>query len=209
MTVPFEPFVSELTPLTSGVDYSPLGTWKDGIFDCLKYGCCHPSFLNALCFPQILMAQSMTRLKMNLLAEPAPEHEWKSTFSRMVVMVVIYWIVLTAFAPPGPVVETHAHGTITILRDHFPLWKRIVYNSVTTAFAVYTLVILVKLRASVRRRYEIPEQRCHGMEDCCCAFWCGCCTVAQIARQTADYDQRRAVCCSENGLPPTTQTMVV
>lgn len=210
MTVPFQPTVSELTPLTSGADNSIRGAWKDGPFDCLKYGCCHPSFLNACCFPQILMAQVMTRLKMNLCAEYAPEPEWKATFIRMVVLVICYWITSSLLAPPNPQVVTHKDGSVTVIQDDsFPVWERIMYNLITTAFGLYSLIILIKLRAAVRKRYEIPERHCIGAEDCCCSFWCGCCTVAQLARQTADYDQRRAVCCSGSGLPQTTSTMVV
>jgi hypothetical protein len=33
------------------------GRWKDGLCDCCVFGCCHPSLLNAICFPQILMGQ--------------------------------------------------------------------------------------------------------------------------------------------------------
>ena len=34
-------------------------------------------------------------------------------------------------------------------------------------------------------KYEIPEEVCNcadGMEDFCCACWCGCCAIAQVAR---------------------------
>ena len=42
------------------------------------------------------------------------------------------------------------------------------------------------------------------VDDCCCAFWCGCCATAQIARHeyaipatgTVKYD-----CCSATGEP--------
>jgi hypothetical protein len=33
------------------------GRWKDGLCDCCSYGCCHPSLLNSVCFPQLLMGQ--------------------------------------------------------------------------------------------------------------------------------------------------------
>ena len=39
----------------------------------------------------------------------------------------------------------------------------------------------------IRHKYDIPPQCCtcdeEGVcDDCCCAFWCGCCTTAQVAR---------------------------
>merc|ERR1712038_1274812 len=54
----------------------------------------------------------------------------------------------------------------------------------------------------VREQNEIPETRCVGCEDFCCAFWCGCCTVSQLARQTADYDVEDARFFTNDGLPP-------
>lgn len=36
------------------------GRWKDGLCDCCSFGCCHPSLLNAMCFPQLLMGQVRT-----------------------------------------------------------------------------------------------------------------------------------------------------
>ena len=50
------------------------------------------------------------------------------------------------------------------------------------------------LRYVIRHKYEIPAQCCSEsgpccacdnegvVDDCCCAFWCGCCATAQIAR---------------------------
>ena len=46
----------------------------------------------------------------------------------------------------------------------------------------------------IRHKYDIPGQCCSEtgpcctcdnegvVDDCCCAFWCGCCATAQIAR---------------------------
>ena len=65
------------------------------------------------------------------------------------------------------------------------------------------------LRYVIRHKYEIPAQCCTCdqdgvVDDCCCAFWCGCCATAQIARHeyaipatgTVKYD-----CCSATGEP--------
>jgi Cys-rich protein (TIGR01571 family) len=155
------------------------------------------------------MAQVMTRLKLNIFGNEAPSQEYKVTFSRMIMIVIAYWILASIFSPPSPEFEADNHGNVTVTRDDCPIWQRIIYNLVTASFTLYTLIVLIKVRAAVRKRYQIPEKQCHGMEDCCCAFWCGCCTVAQLARQTADYDQRRAVCCSETGLPSLSPAIIV
>jgi Cys-rich protein (TIGR01571 family) len=146
---------------------------------------------------------------MNLLGEPAPANEWKATFSRMLIIVITYWLLSGIFAPPGPDFEVNDEGQLVASRGHYPLWKRVIYNVLTTSFGLYTLIILAKLRAAVRKRYDIPQQRCAGLEDLCCAFWCSCCTVSQIARQTADYEQKRAICCSDTGLPATSSAIIV
>lgn len=221
MTVPFDEQVPspppqaeaeavfEWTPLTSPrtTDASTIiaaPRFKDGLCDCLTFGPCHPSFLNACCFPQLLMAQIMTRLKLNMCATTNADGgpEYKATFRRMVVVVIGYWIVSTLFAPPSPTFEVNEDDImmIAVRRDDYPIWQYVLYHVVMTAFALYTLIILTRIRAAVRNRYQIPEQHCHGMEDCCCALFCGCCTVAQLARQTTDYHERRAVCCSDTGL---------
>ena len=74
--------------------------------------------------------------------------------------------------------------------------------------------------------YNVNSNPSHAPEirptvnDCCMALFCGCCSVAQMARQTASYhkcscnndhddvddrsDTEYAVCCSINGLPQPT-----
>jgi len=81
------------------------------------------------------------------------------------------------------------------------------------------LYIIVCTRRAVRKRYEIQEENCTGLvpcsidpglcEDLACAFFCGCCTTAQLARQTTDYETQTAFCCSDNGLPQTFPVLVV
>ena len=52
------------------------------------------------------------------------------------------------------------------------------------------------LRYVIRHKYEIPAQCCTCdqdgvVDDCCCAFWCPCCTTAQVARMVRRLDGRR------------------
>ena len=95
-----------------------------------------------------------------------------------------------------------------------PGWKPYVLRFIQCIMGLYTFVVMIKLRRAVRAAFQIPPRECCGssrndnycgdscsVEDCCCVFWCGCCTVSQLARQTADYDHIRAVCCSTTGLP--------
>ena len=73
------------------------------------------------------------------------------------------------------------------------------------AFYIFLFVLLYKTRVFIRNKYSIRERNCQNCEDCCCVFWCSCCTVAQIARHTADYETYAARCCSETGLPHNVQ----
>ena len=38
-------------------------------------------------------------------------------------------------------------------------------------------------RRRIRQRDRIPEGCCGGCEDCCVAYWCGCCSLIQMLRQ--------------------------
>ena len=67
--------------------------------------------------------------------------------------------------------------------------------------AAFSVFLLTKTRKHIRGKYGIPEKRCAGCEDFCCALWCQCCTAAQLARHTADYDTYAGLCCSETGVP--------
>lgn len=202
-------FRSEVTPfiLNSAVaaDATLSGRWKDELFDCFRFGPCHVTVWNSVCCPQLLMAQVLTRLKMNWRGEQAPDHEWKRTFGRVFCLVCLYWILTTVLAPPSPVIwQDPATGKLIRLpTEPVTTLQYICYHLVSWSFAFYTLVVLTKLRRQIRLRYEIPLQypaAAGHMEDCCIAFWCGCCAVSQMARQTCDYDEQPAACCSPNGL---------
>lgn len=68
-----------------------------------------------------------------------------------------------------------------------------------SAWLVLSAVVLARLRGAVRNAYDVPTGCAPG--DCCLALCCQCCTVAQLARQTARYEEERAYCCTDTGLP--------
>lgn len=76
------------------------------------------------------------------------------------------------------------------------------------AFLIYMVMAIAKTRRYIREKHSIREKYCHGMEDCCCAYWCPCLTIAQMARHTADYDTYNARCCTSTGLPPNAPAIV-
>ena len=174
-------------------DPAPLGIWKDGLCDCCSLGCCHPSLCCAMWCPQLLLGQVLTRMHMTWCGvRTRSPSEYKSTFPTLALLTMIYFFIRFWFP---------SHHD----RQH-PLMRL-----VNIVYFVYMLIVVSKLRTAVRQRYKIPErQPCVGCEDFCCALFCSCCTISQLARQTAMYSQRRAVPCSSTGLPEnSTRTFVI
>ena len=190
---------------------TPLGKWKDSLFACTRFGYFHPSLCNAIFCPQLLMAQVLTRLRMNWRGqENAPETEWRRTYRRVLLVVSLYWGLSALLAPPPPLLlPDTATGDILVtppVQQQPPL-HQFLYRLVFWSFAMYTTVVLARLRRVVRRQSGISPFRVPAfwrvgasLEDLCLSFWCGCCTVAQVARQTCEYERERASCCSNNGL---------
>lgn len=206
-------FSSEVTPfLSSGTDKeeAPLGKWSDSLFDCTRHGYFHSSLWNAICCPQLLMAQILTRMRMSWLGEEnIPDHEWRRTFRRMFVVVCLYWGVTPLLAPPAPILLSDpATGNVLVAppQSTQPRVNQFLYRLSFWLFSLSSLFLMTRLRRAVRRRYEIPLVLSSvlgafsPLEDLCVSFWCGCCAVAQMARQTADYDRQTAACCSTTGL---------
>lgn len=180
LTVPFNP--------TSTVN----GSWKDDIFACTRYGLCHPSIVNACCCQLVLLGQVMTRLKLDWLARPAPEGQWSNTFKIMVYITVVYAILSIVLSPVSPDTEPNT-----------------LYNITNFFLGIFMLIVVMRVRGIVRARNNIPETRCIGYEDCCCSFWCSCCTVSQLARQTCDYDVKDARFFTNDGIEPMSPVVIV
>jgi len=216
---------SEVTPFfrnnaVVGREISERGRWKDGLFDCFRLGYFHPTLWNATLCPQILMAQVLTRVKLNWLgltedrtAQSAPDNmlnddndanQRRKTFFQVLWIVIAYWILSSLLAPSSAqwVQDYDTGRMIRLPVEKSPFVQSFLYNAVAWGFAVYTWIVLTRLRRVIRAWFEIPVQfpMLGAWEDVCVTFWCGCCSVAQMARQTANYEQQRAVCCSVNGL---------
>ena len=177
-------------------DNAPTGEWRNGLCDCCKYGLLHPMLLMAWCCPQILVAQVMTRMKLNFLGKPAPYDEWTKTFRN------VWWITVAVF-----VLRFLTSPTVEVDEDGNPETGTInptagfVRSTISFLYTLYIWYILYVTRARVRERYSIPEECCAGCEDMLCAVCCSCCTAAQMADHTADYDVIRATCYTNTGLP--------
>ena len=72
-------------------------------------------------------------------------------------------------------------------------------------FTLWTVYALTQTRQMVRRHYNIPGSQCN---DVCCSLMCTCCTLAQLARHTGDYENYPGVCCTETGHAPSAPLVV-
>lgn len=205
-----------------------MGRWKDGLCDCCStIGCCHVSNCMALCFPRLLLAQILTRLKLDLCANPASDRRGNgpNTFRQMFILMVVFSLYQFFFScATNPYLDEIGNEFDVRIRDNdCPRWLLSLNWAITGAVAVYTFILLVKTRRAVRERYQIPARDCccccggaccDGLiEDAVVSFFCGCCSLGQMARQTTDYQRHGAACCTRDGCHsatrPSTTTMTV
>ena len=202
---------------------APLGSWKTYWFDCLKEGCCHPSLCNAICFPQILMGQVLTRMKLNCCGRSRGQTYKLTTMIWIFLTFVLLYqnIRLRAcWGEPSTIVwrstiesiaeDLNENNTTHILliedpigdmehdNDHCTIDQADILRRIHFFWFWVTTIILTRLRRTVRKAHGISTRV--PCEDLCCSAVCGCCTIAQLARQTANYREQRAYCCTDTGL---------
>jgi len=186
-----------------------LGSWKTGLCDCFRYGCCHPHLCLSWCCMPIALAQVMTRMRLNFMAERGSVSEVAKTFKTMVGIFVCYVIVDQILASMligrlGTIageynVEEYDYTKMEEKIDSTTMFIYYIRRIISLTFSIYIFVALYRTRRSVRAKYNIPAK--NSCEDCCCTLCCPCPTTMQLMRQTADYDTYAANCCTETGLP--------
>lgn len=178
--VPFAP-VAEALPASAEI---PTGVWRDGLCDCMAYGPCHPHFLNAWFCRPILIGQLLTRMKMTWSGRRDYEFErnandshdlvresWRDSFKNLVGLTIAFYVLMAVTTTPQTVDPTMSSSLDEVDEKH-P--EYITYNDlsevdkikytlngwISTLFSFYILYILVKLRATMRKTYSIPEESC-------------------------------------------------
>ena len=191
----------------------PVGAWRDGLCACCTLGIIHPVIWNAYCCPLILLGQIMVRLKLTFLGNEIPYNSNGGSaimnaqsgagmsFKILAGITILRFVITQTISITANALLLGASTYEEAQRDHhiIALLTGITYT-INIACAILLIYLIAITRKRIRSRYGIPEQNCRGCEDCCCAFWCQCCTVSQMARHTADYDNYAAKCCSETGL---------
>mmetsp|Transcript_1815 Transcript_1815/g.4029 ORF Transcript_1815/g.4029 Transcript_1815/m.4029 type:complete len:241 (-) Transcript_1815:48-770(-) len=186
-------FVSTMRELETIEIPVPLGAWRDGGRDCCGDGLLHPLFLNTVFFPCIALGQIMTRTGLDWMGDPANKLVSSLSCANMTVLLT-FWLAMNASFAFMLRVAWERGRYLT--SEHY---------AVLALFNVLVLLYMVnltrKVRGSIRNKYQIPEEHCVGLEDCCCAAFCMPCAICQMGRHTADFDTYRATCCTKTGLP--------
>lgn len=142
----------------------------------------------------------MHRLKLTWLAsEGGTVAQTTATFRIMLCITIVYQV-LHQFLKWLPIAYIDTSDNYARPKEGYYTVVDMQYFLIIT-FWLFTMSLVCRTRRRVRERYSIPEKQCRGVEDCCCAFFCGCCTAAQMARHTADYETYAGQCCSETGVP--------
>ena len=170
----------------------PVGRWRDRLCDCGAYGICHALFLTTFFCPLLALSQVMTRLNYDFLGRPTngkpATTAWCTMWSILIFLVTMNGLIYTAYCykwKQNTPLSTADHAAIIIL------------NAYALIYAIYSTA---STRASLREKYMIREHRFFDLEDCCCATFCMPCTICQMARHTAHYDEIDAACCKSTGL---------
>ena len=135
----------------------------------------------------------MTRLSLNPCAEYG---DATNTFKVAIIVTASYAIFSSVM---NNVLRSKGINTGEDIVPPEFLWPMIIVGNIV---GVYFLLLVIKTRMHIRHKYRIPAG-CFGcLEDCCCAFFCACCSISQMGRHTADYSNTTAYCCSRTGLSP-------
>ena len=161
---------------------APTGRWRNDLFGCCEI-LCTLMFWQGCCCSVVLLGQVMTRLRLNLCAQPAQESRSAITgFEQTFFTVLFLWILMILLLCLAPEV----------------------FSYLLLPFAVYLTILVTFTRHAMRLKYQIPVSDCKDcdgkMNDCCCGFWCFCCVTIQMARHTHDQQAFPYQCCSITGL---------
>jgi hypothetical protein len=154
----------------------------------------------------VLLGQVMTRMNLDWIGSPIGNRTgtW-SPFKIMVTVTAVYFFGTSFF-----VILFDGNNSISVLLTTL----RLVF---TSAVFLYALVAKIRTRAYIRRKYGVRPSVCSGCgccgcgsgcDDFCASYLCSCLTTAQMDRHTADYDKYAGDCCSANGLPQYSPTIV-
>jgi Cys-rich protein (TIGR01571 family) len=188
-----ETFTCYMRELDSVAIDIPVGYWKDGLFNMCELGWCHPIAWISIFCPLVALGQVQTRISLDFLGRPS-FGDLPTTNRFMMLTVIMFWAMTN--------VGLFAACNLKWSRGlELSVADVCAFALVNVAMFCFIVFVTQSTRSSLREKFMIREERCFDLEDICCAAVCLPCTVGQMARHTANYDDYEAVCCSKTGLP--------
>jgi len=149
--------------------------WSDGICSFTSHflSCCVATFC-----PMVLIGQVMTRMQLTMFANTSsnPSPDTCRNVTGLLLFLAILGFVLTAIFNEE---DKKVNGKTEKATTNYLL------NIPDYLAGLILLVIVIKTRGIVRQRYNIAGS---SLGDCCISLWCSCCAIAQLARQTSEYE---------------------
>jgi len=188
-----------------------MGRWKHGLCEACCNVCCQGLWWNAWCFPCIPWAQILTRMKLDYFANRT--EAYKNTFAIVVGLYILYEVLSRTSYVTWSCEKSSSSGYSYYDDDDYsyhysysacsPSGITYVFWAITWPLGIYFLFLMTKARNRYRRRYQIDGSCCGDscLDDCCCMFWCGCCSSVQMLRHTHHESEYRYQCCNKTGLP--------
>jgi Cys-rich protein (TIGR01571 family) len=134
----------------------PMGHWKHDLCSCWDVFCNGLFWMALFCTP-MTKAQLMTRLKLDWCG--LRTEDASQTFA----IITFLWVMFLIFN----------------------YWL----VGLGIAWVIFMVIVGTRLRGTFRKRYNIPVSgKCGNsdcMDDCCCIFWCDCCSVIQMVSMIA------------------------
>ena len=163
---------------------APSGQWKAELCDCCSAGgiCCA-----ACCCPFIVPPQLFQKVT------------GKAGSCKMYGMVLlIFWIAynfLGQMSQSTPAVS-RSTGEFNIM------WAAIVGGQTACELVVLLIgtYLLMTVRKIIRTQDQIGTASCGESEDCCCSFWCSCCTAVQMFQHLNVRCENGYRLCTEEGI---------
>jgi Cys-rich protein (TIGR01571 family) len=153
---------------------APFGRWRYHLLACCDVFT-QATFWQALFCPPVLIAQLVTRMRLNWRGLPGDTDEEISLSYNKILLSFLGVLLVGILLPVG--------GLILAV--------------------VYALAVSVYVGGNVRRtlrgKYKIPA-KLQPVEDHLCMLFCGCCSSIQMARHTHDDKEYPGYCCTQTGL---------
>jgi Cys-rich protein (TIGR01571 family) len=142
----------------------------------------------------VLLGQITTRVDFDFIGRPKDSVGGSLSNRSMMLIVVCFWLLMNVGLFAGYDAKWSQDLELSIA----DLIALLLVNGAMFGFIVF---VTQSARSSIREKFMIRENCCYDLEDLCCATFCLPCTISQMARHTANYNDYEAVCCSKSGLP--------